>query len=373
MRTPCKWHIPCIAVICLTTFVSITYYLHSDPYYFESHANRIAPSTRSLLNRIAAANWTDEIPTKMIFATHRLTESENNVFFIETSCAKDSEKFVPGGLVLTPPQACAIYSTAYHNPFKQVFLIYTCPLSNNFYSKSSGVTKALFDLPNFSVVQANLTYIYSKSPLSTLDGALQKSQYPVEHNADILRILLVYLFGGTYMDLDVVSTKPLDDLGVNYIGAQQEDQLGTGVFNFKAHHPYLKEILEETNRAYDPNAWAAAGPVLATSVLRKVCNLTQSTNLEIIGHIPYCGITVWGYKVFYPIRYWDWALYWHGNWPLVEPMLNETYVVHVWNHMKSVSSSDNVIKVGSEQPYAKLAEQNCIPVYTGSGTTFRRR
>ncbi|KAF6211867.1 hypothetical protein GE061_012383 [Apolygus lucorum] len=291
MKTPRRWVIPCIAVICLTTFISITYFLHSygslslrDPFSYGSHVKRF--------------------------------DVED-----ETSCAKEPETYDRGGLKLTPPQACAIYSAAYHNPLKQVFLIYTCPLSNDFYFESSEVTKALMDLPNFSVVEANLSYIYSRSPLSSLfEGRLRQSQFPVEHNADILRILLVYLFGGTYMDLDVVSIKPLDELGMDYIGAQQQDQLGTGVFHFKARHPYLKEILDETNRAYNPDAWAAAGPVLATSVLQKFCDLAKSTDLETIGHISSCGITVWSYKTFYPIRYMDWELYWRGYWPLVETM-----------------------------------------------------
>uniref|UniRef100_A0A0A9Y9Z2 Lactosylceramide 4-alpha-galactosyltransferase n=1 Tax=Lygus hesperus TaxID=30085 RepID=A0A0A9Y9Z2_LYGHE len=312
------------------------------------------------------------IQTLRIFGTHQLSKSIDNIFFIETSCASNKKQFDRRRPILKPRQACAIYSTAYHNPKRHVILIFTCPLLHNFYDESPPYVRAILDLPNFSMARVNLTEMYERSNLSVFpDGALHEAAYPVEHNADIIRILLVYVFGGTYMDLDFVSTRPLDDLGINYIGAEVDDAVATGAFNFEPKHPYLKEILGEMYQSYKPSEWNSIGPVLATSVLQKFCSLTlyDYTHLTIIGHISRCGITVHSDKVFYPIRHWDWNLYMDPTnmiSSVIQHLKNTTYAFHVWNH----KSANTQIQVGSQQPYGILADQNCAPVYRQCGQFF---
>lgn len=50
---------------------------------------------------------------------------------------------------------------------------------------------------------------------------MEKGQWPVEQHSDLLRILTLWKFGGVYMDLDVISLKPMpyiDFIGAEYPG-----------------------------------------------------------------------------------------------------------------------------------------------------------
>lgn len=49
-------------------------------------------------------------------------------------------------------------------------------------------------------------------------GVMDKGRWLVEQYSDMLRILTLWKFGGIYMDLDVVSLKPMPL--INFIGAE---------------------------------------------------------------------------------------------------------------------------------------------------------
>lgn len=40
-------------------------------------------------------------------------------------------------------------------------------------------------------------------------GAMHSSIYPLEHTSDMLRVLTLWKFGGIYLDLDMISLKPI--------------------------------------------------------------------------------------------------------------------------------------------------------------------
>lgn len=55
-----------------------------------------------------------------------------------------------------------------------------------------------------------LTYI-EHTPLQAFvqSEAMHSSIYLVEHRSDLLRVLTLWKFGGVYMDLDMISLKPI--------------------------------------------------------------------------------------------------------------------------------------------------------------------
>jgi lactosylceramide 4-alpha-galactosyltransferase len=54
-----------------------------------------------------------------------------------------------------------------------------------------------------------MTRYFSKTPLEKWDfgAAMASSSWPTEHSSDILRLLTLWKYGGTYLDLDVIILK----------------------------------------------------------------------------------------------------------------------------------------------------------------------
>lgn len=76
----------------------------------------------------------------------------------------------------------------------------------NFY-RSTEFNKYLLDLPNFFIFHAKLEDLMKGTCVGHVFEDLQRSNFPVEHAADITRLLMVYKYGGAYLDLDFVSIK----------------------------------------------------------------------------------------------------------------------------------------------------------------------
>lgn len=68
---------------------------------------------------------------------------------------------------------------------------------------------------------------------------LSKSSYPIQHTTDILRILTLYKFGGTYLNLDVICLVSHDDIDAdemiernNFACAQNVNDISNGIVKF---------------------------------------------------------------------------------------------------------------------------------------------
>lgn len=53
-----------------------------------------------------------------------------------------------------------------------------------------------------------------------------------EHTADFVRLVSLYKFGGTNVDMDFILKKSLSDMPYNYAGAESKDLLTNGLMNF---------------------------------------------------------------------------------------------------------------------------------------------
>lgn len=61
---------------------------------------------------------------------------------------------------------------------------------------------------------------------------MEQGKWPMEQRSDMLRLLTLWKFGGIYMDLDVVSLKPMPS--INFIGAEYPgDVLASGVIGMQ--------------------------------------------------------------------------------------------------------------------------------------------
>lgn len=138
--------------------------------------------------------------------------STRNVFFVESRCATNQlfvEANSGGSVMLNPRQCCAVESTAMTNPGRQVYVLHTCPLADDFLLDATEYVRKILERPNVHLVKYNMTEVFRAIPVENLvaSGRLEKSDFPVEHASDVLRLTMLWKFGGTYCDMDVVTIR----------------------------------------------------------------------------------------------------------------------------------------------------------------------
>lgn len=105
--------------------------------------------------------------------------------------------------------------------------------------------------------------------------SLARSPYSAVHKADALRLLLVYKFGGFYLDLDYIVLNKLDHYHNIVVGNKPgTDSSGkisvtNNAFSFRAGHPVLEVALDQLSRRYDPTCWNCIGPKLITAAVMR--------------------------------------------------------------------------------------------------------
>ncbi|XP_054272740.1 lactosylceramide 4-alpha-galactosyltransferase-like [Macrosteles quadrilineatus] len=304
----------------------------------------------------------------------RLTKLEDikpsslNVFFIETRCGttEQMKKYASySGVVMNARQICSVESTAKLNPSRPIYILHTCPLDDDFYQKSPRFVQELMSYPNVHMVYLDMEEFFLRTNVEELyfGGRFEESRHPIEHVSDVVRLLTLWKYGGTYMDIDVVSIRPLDGLGSNYAGWQDERTIASGVLNFDPAgfgHQILTECLDDLRFNFDPREWSTNGPILITNTLMRLCNIDK-------GNAQCSEFTAYPIPVFYPLYYTEWKAFFEESMAKrTLNRLNETYVVHIWNKM----SSKGVVRVGSGQAYGILADKYCPKTYWNCGPTF---
>ncbi|KAA8515288.1 hypothetical protein F0562_018482 [Nyssa sinensis] len=94
--------------------------------------------------------------------------------------------------------------------------------------------------------------------------------------SNLLRLALLYKFGGGYIDTDVLVLKSFANLR-NVIGAQTMDietgnwsRLNNAVMIFDKGHPLLYKFIEEFALTFNGNKWGHNGPYLVSRVVSRV-------------------------------------------------------------------------------------------------------
>lgn len=116
--------------------------------------------------------------------------------------------------------------------------------------------------------------------------------------SNLLRLGLLYKFGGIYIDADMIVLKRFVNLR-NAIGAQTMDlqtrnwsRLNNAVMIFDKGHPLLYKFIEEFALTFDGNKWGHNGPYLVSRVVSRVSQR------------PGYNFTVLPPVAFYPV---DWS------------------------------------------------------------------
>ena len=154
--------------------------------------------------------------------------------------------------------------------------------------------------------------------------------YSVSHLSDLVRYLILYNFGGTYLDLDALIIKPLPNL-TNFLGREslQVEYLAAGVLRFQKHHPILVQFLQYLKYNFNGQDWSANGPKLVTKVMQELCHTTELSQMT----PDLClGIHVFGPQAFYPVPWRNWQDLYKTE---LNHELNDSYSVHLWGRHSS--------------------------------------
>lgn len=158
----------------------------------------------------------------------KLRESKGNyIFHIETHLQEERD-------LNDPRQACTVESAALMNPHIDIYFI--------FVTNSSGVNLGWNEIVRRLNLYPNINFEFL-NPLEFANGTearnfltkgeIYKSDYPLEHMADFLRILFLNKYGGQYLDLDVFSLVPLSKINLqNFACLQNDDYVTNSIMNF---------------------------------------------------------------------------------------------------------------------------------------------
>ncbi|XXG60110.1 hypothetical protein AAC387_Pa04g2087 [Persea americana] len=202
------------------------------------------------------------------------------------------------------------------------------------------VLKPLTDMGyRIAAVSPDLLSLFEDTPAETWFRNLKKGnvdpgEIPLAQNlSNLLRLAVLYKYGGVYLDTDVIVLKKLSDLR-NTIGAQSVDEdgnwsrLNNAVLIFDKEHPLILKFIKEFSCSFDGNRWGHNGPYMVSRVVEGLVNK------------PHYNFTVLPPMAFYPVGWIKIGRFFQSpenpameKWVAAKlrQLSGETYVVHLWN------------------------------------------
>ncbi|XP_077639241.1 lactosylceramide 4-alpha-galactosyltransferase-like [Lonchura striata] len=268
-----------------------------------------------------------------------------NVFFVETS-----EQTSPGYLF-----SCSVESAARTHPMSRVEVLMKGLAKGNTSLPKHWAFSLLSCFPNVEIRPLDLTELFSGTPLELWFSQPQRQQEPhfLPVLSDACRIVLMWKFGGIYLDTDFIVLKNLENL-TNALGIQGDNVLNGAFLSFKAKHNFMELCMQDFVQNYNGWVWGHQGPGLLTRVFKKWCSLgtIKSMNCK--------GVSALAQEVVYPIPWQDWKKLFEAVSALeFQKFLKNTYAVHIWNKL----SHGTKLEIPSQALLAQLYAQFCPATY----------
>jgi hypothetical protein len=285
--------------------------------------------------------------------------SKYNIFFIETNYERNE---------FSTKQLCAIESAAKTNPNGKISIL---------------SIKAQSKLLNFTLIKQYSNLVWLKLNPKELfrdthldswwtSGQVFKSVHKIAHFSDAARLAVLYKYGGFYSDLDTIAVKSFEAL-MNKSGAgylyENGASLGNGFLHFTKRHSFVEFLMNEIQLKYNPNIWAANGPVLLKESLKSFCQfddiykmlMKKSENSTSKFHK--CNdLIIYPKNYFFPYTWYnpDLADLFLKNARIDISRIIDSYSIHFYGKM----STDNYrVGINDFSLYEYLAAHNCPLVY----------
>ncbi|KAG9440996.1 hypothetical protein H6P81_016850 [Aristolochia fimbriata] len=213
-----------------------------------------------------------------------------------------------------------------------------------------------------AAVSPNYRFIFKDTPAEEWfhrlkGGLINPGDVPLGQNlSNLLRLALLYKFGGIYVDTDVIVLKSFSGLR-NVIGAQTVDagtgnwsRLNNAVMIFDKKHPLLYKFIEEFALTFNGNRWGYNGPYLVSRVVSR--EEPAGLNFSVLKP-----------PAFYPVTWSTIQGLFHGprseahtRW--AEGKLNqirkESFAIHLWNRQS------RALRVEEGSVIGRLMLENCV-------------
>lgn len=280
----------------------------------------------------------------------------HNIFFIESTQPCNQI------LNLNLRQTCSIESAARQNPGWNIFLYIVD--AKGYEPTVDNIKKwnILRSFKNIHIKVINAKNFTVNTPVEQLfeKGLNSFSSYLKYHRSDILRYTLLWKYSGTYLDLDVISRRPMDSLGYNFAVEQEKNYVtllaGAGAINFDSD-PIGREIastiLYDLAENFDGHKWDDSSVRVLTRAIVQLCG----TDLMWDINAARCkGFKVHPVETFYPISFSERDLLMDARYGRVAmEMVRNAIGVHAWNKV----TADQKVTKTSSSALMQLAKKNC--------------
>nr|XP_033813651.1 alpha-1,4-N-acetylglucosaminyltransferase [Geotrypetes seraphini] len=277
------------------------------------------------------------------------------IIFLETSNCSEPP----------PHVSCAIESASKIYPDRPViFLMKGLGINNTVHDQNSSqeAFSLLSAMKNVYIFPLHMERLLQDTPL--LQWYLQvdpdKEQHWIHISSDACRLAIIWKYGGTYMDTDIISIQPIPT--ENFLAAQSSKYSSNGIFGFQQHNKFVWDCMEDFVHNFNGKIWGQQGPGLITRMLAKFCQLSEFHKME---DIMCNNISFLHPHRFYPIPYLAWKRYyqvWENS-----PNFNDSYGLHLWNYMNSEGKNvvrgrntlvENIFKVHCPSTYEILPKSD---------------
>jgi lactosylceramide 4-alpha-galactosyltransferase len=223
---------------------------------------------------------------------------------------------------------------------------------------------ALLSYPNVNILMLKFHEFAFDTPVEEfiIGGQLYNSSYPVEHTSDIFRLLLLWKYGGTYLDSDMIVRRQIDNLGANFACVDGEENIVANAFlNFDLDdgNRLVEIFMHDQMENFMPNEWGHNGPQMLTRVLTKMCQ-TNSTE-EMLSMKNCDGFHVVPRKFAFPIMANHYEKIFNETFTkmLLQKISSNSITVHMWNKL----TKNFKTRASDRNLYNILASRHCPKVF----------
>lgn len=254
------------------------------------------------------------------------------------------------------------------NPDLDVFVLFSYEVG--YFNKTPlPLIDALLTYKNVFLRQFKVEDYVKQTPLEEWfkTGKISSSRYYVYHVSDILRVLTLWRYTGTYLDGDVIVRKPVSAVGTNFACIQADGLINSAIFSFdgKLGRTLAERNFKEVIDHFNGDAWTGNGPKILSDLVKKMCNTTDPHKMNRKN----CG----GFEVLpteecYAINYSEGSQKFFNS-SFLEEVLHKTkdsFAIHFWNVMTGGDKSST----RQNAPYVIIAREYCPTVYAASGENF---